>query len=132
MLKQIDHIGIAVKNLEEIINIYRSAFGLEPDFEETVTDQQVRIAGYRLGESVIEYFSPIEENSSVNKFLEKRGNAIHHVAFRVKNIEEKLQELIQAGFNPIDRKPRLGADGKKIAFLHPEDFNGILIELCEP
>jgi methylmalonyl-CoA/ethylmalonyl-CoA epimerase len=131
MLKQIDHVGIAVKNLDHIKEIFRSAFDLEPDFEEIVSDQQVRIVGYRVGESAVEYLSPLEEDSSIGKFLKKRGNAIHHIAFRVTNIENRLEELIRAGYTPIDTIPRSGADGKKIAFLHPKDNAGILIELCE-
>lgn len=131
MLKQIDHIGIAVENLDQIIETYRTAFGVEPDFKEIISDQKVEIAGYRTGESVIEYFSPLTGNTSIGRFLEKRGNAIHHIAYRVDNLEDKLKKLMEAGFTLIDKEPRAGADGKKIAFLHPKDFNGILIELCE-
>ena len=98
---------------------------------EEVTDQNVKIMGYTVGESKIEYFEPTSSDSPIAKFLEKRGNGLHHIAFQVKNLDQKLEELKTANFILIDEKPRTGASGKKIAFLHPKEFNGILIELCE-
>jgi methylmalonyl-CoA epimerase len=130
-LEDLDHIGIAVSDLAEVIKTLRTAFDAEPEFLEKVTDQKVNIAGYRFGDTAVEYFEPLTEESPILKFLEKRGNGIHHLAFRVKNIREKLSELEAKGFRLIDPQPRTGAEGKKIAFLHPESFNGILIELCE-
>ena len=131
MLKKIDHIGIAVKDLREISRTLEKGFGLKPDFQEEVLDQKVRVAGYKIGESVIEYLEPMSSDSPLTRFLEKRDNSIHHIAFNIKNLEESIQMLKSKGFRLIDEKPRVGAENKKIAFLHPESFNGILIELCE-
>ena len=130
-MENLDHIGIAVTELAPVIENIRTAFGTEPTYEETLPDQKVRIAGYRIGGTCIEYFEPASEDSPIKKFLEKRGNGIHHLAFRVENLEAKLAELQNSGYRLIDALPRKGAEGKKIAFLHPESFNGILIELCE-
>lgn len=131
MLKKIDHIGIAVQNLDEVIRTYQDSFDLEPDFQEEIENQKVKIAVYKIGDSTIEYLEPVSENSPVTKFLEKRGNGIHHIAFQVENLEEKIRELVKKGYSVIDEKQNSGAHSKKIAFLHPKSFNGILIELCE-
>jgi methylmalonyl-CoA/ethylmalonyl-CoA epimerase len=131
ILDNLDHIGIAVSDLKPVIENIRNAFGAEPAYEETIPDQNVHIAGYRIGGTCIEYFEPASEDSPIKNFLEKRGNGIHHLAFRVENLEAKLAELQTSGYRLIDTLPRIGAGGKKIAFLHPESFNGILIELCE-
>lgn len=131
MLKDLDHIGIAVKNLDEVIETYRRAFEMDPDFIEIVGDQKVRIAGFHTGSSTIEYFEAISEDSPITKFLATRGNAVHHLCFRVTDIQTALNRLEKRGFRLIDTSPRTGAEGKKIAFLHPKDFNGILIELTE-
>jgi len=130
-LKNVDHIGIAVTDLREVIDTLRKGFGLEPAFTEEMNDQQVRIAGYPLGESKLEYFEPLGPDSPVNKFLEQRGNSIHHIAFRVENLKATLLDLKQKGFKLIDEEPRRGANHSLIAFIHPSAFNGILIELCE-
>ena len=131
MLKKIDHLGIAVRNLEEAIETMRKAFGIEPDFQELVADQDVKVAGFRIGENVIEYLAPVSDNSPISKFLEKHQSGIHHIAFRVEDLESVLKKLRDQGFHLIDSHARRGADGKRIAFLHPKSFNGILIELCE-
>ena len=130
-LEQLDHIGIAVSNLTEVIETLRDAFNAEPAFQETLNDQKVHVAGYILGQVAIEYLEPASEDSPIQKFLQKRGNGIHHLAFRVKNLETKLSQLQSKGYRLIDAYPRTGAEGKKIAFLHPGSFNGILIELSE-
>jgi methylmalonyl-CoA/ethylmalonyl-CoA epimerase len=131
MLEKIDHIGIAVKNLDNVIKTFQDGFGLEPDFCEEVSDQKVRIAGYHIGDSLIEYMEPTTPDSSTTRFLEKRNNSIHHIAFQVKNLEHSLKTLKKKSFQLIDEEPRIGADGKRIAFIHPASCNGILIELCE-
>jgi methylmalonyl-CoA/ethylmalonyl-CoA epimerase len=131
MLRKIDHIGIAVSDLEEVVTTYREAFGLEPEFEEAVPDQKVRTVGYHVGQSTIEYLVPTSPESPIAKFIEKRGNGLHHIAYRVQKLDEKLAELKAKGFRLIDETSRDGAEGKRIAFLHPKSFNGILIELCE-
>jgi methylmalonyl-CoA epimerase len=130
-LEGLDHIGIAVADLAAVIKTLETAFDTKPTFRETVADQNVTIAGYRIGGTTIEYFEPLNESAPLQKFLAKRGNGIHHLAFRVQDLEERLKQLKSKGFRLIDQVPRTGAEGKKIAFLHPESFNGILIELCE-
>lgn len=131
MLKKIDHIGIAVNDLEEIKQTLLTAFDIEPEFEEEVTDQQVKVAGFHIGESIIEYLEPTSDNSPISRYLDKKGNGIHHIAFRVKNLSKVLINLQKKGFQLIDTIPRKGAEGKSIAFVHPKSTNGILIELCE-
>ena len=131
MKLELDHIGIAVSELEPVLDTLKRAFGIEATSTEEVADQKVRIIDYDLNGSLIEYFEPIEDDSPVHKFLQKRGNGIHHIALRVENLEARLADLKDKGFSLIDETPRIGAGGKKIAFLHPRDFNGILIELCE-
>ena len=131
MLKKIDHIGIAVPDLDDIKNTLSEAFGLLPEIEEEVTDQKVKVAGYHIGDSTIEYLQPISPDSPIAKYLEKKGTGIHHIAYRVENLAETLKRLQKKGFQLIDELPRGGAEGKKIAFIHPKSTNGILIELCQ-
>jgi len=131
MLKKIDHIGIAVPNLDEIKDTLSKAFDLLPEFEEEVTDQKVKVAGYHVGESTIEYLQPVSPDSPIAKFLDKKGTGIHHIAYRVDNLKNTLKRLQDKGFQLIDELPRNGAEGKKIAFIHPKSTNGILIELCQ-
>ncbi len=127
---KMDHIGIAVANLEEALAIY-SRLGFASGQQEIVPAQKVRTAALAIGESNLELLEPMEEDSPVGKFIASRGQGVHHLAFRVDNIEEKLQELHVAGFRLIDRKPRLGAGGARVAFLHPQGTLGTLIELVE-
>jgi methylmalonyl-CoA/ethylmalonyl-CoA epimerase len=131
MLKELDHIGIAVDSLDSVRKTLNDALGLSPAFEEEVVDQKVRVAGYHIGQSVIEYLEPLSDDSPISRFLEKKGNGVHHLAFRVDNLDESLNTLKGKGYRLIDEKSRIGAEGKKIAFLHPSSFNGLLIELCE-
>jgi len=131
MLQKIDHIGIAVKNLEEIKTTLSEAFEIFPEFEEEISDQKVKVIGYHVGESTIEYLQPTSPDSPIARFLDKKGSGIHHIAYRVENLAATLKKLQDKGFQLIDKLPRLGAEGKKIAFVHPKSMNGILIELCE-
>ena len=131
MLKKVDHIAIAVSNLRQVQETYHRAFGLMPDFREELADQGVKILGYRIGDTTIEFLEPDSSESTVANFIKSRGNGIHHIAFRVEDLENKISELLEKEFVLIDKQPRHGADGKKIAFLHPKSFEGILIELCE-
>lgn len=131
MLKKIDHIGIAVPNLDEIKQTLAEAFEITPEFEEEVPDQNVKTLGYHIGDSTIEYLQPTCTESPIAKFLEKKGAGIHHIAYRVVNLKQTLIILQKKGFQLIDEMPRYGAAGKKIAFIHPKSTNGILIELCE-
>jgi methylmalonyl-CoA/ethylmalonyl-CoA epimerase len=131
MLKKIDHIGIAVPDLNEVKNMLSEAFDLFPQFEEEVSDQKVKAIGYHIGESTIEYLQPTSPDSPITKYLEKKGSGIHHIAYRVDNLPKVLDRLQEKGFQLIDKIPRKGAEGKIIAFVHPKSTNGILIELCE-
>ena len=131
MKLELDHIGIAVHDLQSVIQTLERAFDLQPDSSEEVSDQKVRIADYNLSGSVVEFFEPTAEDSPVKKFLQKKGNGLHHIALKVKDIDLLLAQLKKKGFRLIDEKAKTGAGGKRIAFLHPQDFNGILIELCE-
>lgn len=131
MLKKIDHIGIAVKDLQAVQETLQAAFNLQPAFYETVKDQMVNVMGYHIGETTIEYLEASAPESPVARYIEKRGSGLHHIAYRVENLSEVLQELKNKGFKLIDEQPRMGADGKRIAFIHPKSSNEILIELCE-
>ncbi len=131
MLKKIDHIGIAVRSLESVQKLFRDIFGIEPEYEEIVPDQKVRVAGYRIGESKFEFLEPLEDDSPIASFLEKRGEGIHHVAIGVENISEMLSHMKEKGVRLIDETPRKGAEGKWIAFVHPKSFHGVLLELSQ-
>jgi len=131
MIKEIDHIGIAVKDLEEAMSIYRDVLGLEFKGTEAIEEQKIIHATFLAGGVKIELVQPTHPDSTVGKFIEKRGEGIHHIAFRVENINESLKELSTKGVNLIDEKARIGADGAKIAFIHPKDMKGVLIELVE-
>ena len=131
MIKKIDHIGIAVKDLEEAISIYTDILGLEFKGTGTIEEQKIIHATFLVGGVKIELVQPTHPDSPMGKFLEKRGEGMHHIAFRVENIDESLKELSAKGVNLIDKKARTGADGAKIAFIHPGDTKGVLIELVE-
>jgi len=128
---RIDHLGIAVSDLDEAIERYTRLFGHGPDSVEDVADQKVRTAFFEAGESNIELLFPTSPDSPIARFLEKRGPGIHHVCFAVHDIEARLREAAQQGFVLIDETPRLGAHHKRIAFLHPRSTGGVLMELSE-
>ncbi|ADC65975.1 methylmalonyl-CoA epimerase [Ferroglobus placidus DSM 10642] len=130
MIKKIDHIGVAVKNLEEAIELYKK-LGFEVKGIEEVKDQKVRVAMLPVGESKIELIEATSEDSAVAKFIEKRGEGIHHIAINVENIEKALENAKNNGLQLIDEKPRIGAGGKKIAFVHPKSTKGVLLEFVE-
>ncbi len=127
---KIDHIGIAVKSIEES-KLFYEALGLKVSHIEVVEEQGVKTAFLKIGESNIELLEPLNENSPVFKFLEKRGGGIHHIAIEVKNIEKILEDLKEKGFKLINEKPVKGAHGKSVAFVHPKATGGVLLELCE-
>lgn len=131
MIEKIDHIGIAVKDLNETLKIYTEILGLKSAGEETVAEQKVRVAFIPVGESEIELLESTEPDGTIAKFIEKNGEGIQHIAFRVDNIEKTLEDLKSKGVRLIDEKPRNGAGGAKIAFIHPKATKGVLIELCE-
>ena len=127
--KGLDHVAIAVKNLEEVMAFYKTAFGLEADELETVEDQKVRTAIYGHGMGRIELICPTEPNTGVAKFLEKRGEGLHHICIEVEDIEAALATLKAQGAQLIDETPKIGAGGAKIAFVHPKGAHGVLTEL---
>ena len=128
---KIDHIGIAVKSIEATLNFYSGLLGLKREGEETVAEQKVKTAFLPIGDVEIELLESTGPDGPIAKFIEVRGEGIQHIAFAVDNIEEALKELEAKNFRLIDHKPRAGAGGKKIAFLHPKDSFGVLVELCE-
>ena len=130
-VSHIEHIGIAVKNLDESIKFYEEALGLKCYNIEEVKDQKVRTAFFMVGQSKIELLEATSEESSIAKFIEKKGEGIHHLAFAVNNIEKSLTEVEEKGIQLIDKAPRKGAEGLDIAFLHPKSTIGVLMELCE-
>ena len=128
---KIDHLGIAVNSIDEGKSFWNDALGLEFEGSETVEEQKVTTAFFPVGESEVELLESTAPDGPIAKFLEKKGQGIHHIAFRVENIEEALAELKEKGIKLIDEKPRKGAGGAKIAFLHPKATSGVLVELCE-
>ena len=131
MIKKIDHIGIAVKDLNETTRFYRENLGLEIEGIEEIKEQKVKVAIIPVGESRIELLQSTNLDGPIAKFIEKRGEGIHHIALEVERIEETLQKLKTKGVQLVDQKPRIGANKMKIAFLHPRSTKGVLIELCE-
>lgn len=127
----IEHIGIAVESLEKAIEFYEKVYGLKCYSIEEVKDQKVKTAFFMVGQTKIELLESTDPEGPIGKFLEKRGEGIHHIAFAVKEIEEKLTELEAIGVRLIDSKPRKGAEGLDIAFLHPKSTFGVLTEICE-
>jgi len=127
----IEHIGIAVKNLDESIKFYEDVLGLQCYNVEEVKDQKVRTAFFQVGDTKIELLESTDPEGPIGKFVEKKGEGIHHMAFAVENIEEKLKMAEENGVRLIDKEPRKGAEGLDIAFLHPKSTNGVLTELCE-
>jgi methylmalonyl-CoA epimerase len=130
-LGKIDHIGIAVKSIDEKLAFYNELLGLVYEGSEEIAAQKVKTAFLKVGESNLELLEPTSPDSAVAKFLESRGEGIHHIALAVNNIEQKIEDLIQKGVRMIDEKPRIGAHNKKIAFIHPKSTGGILLEICE-
>jgi methylmalonyl-CoA/ethylmalonyl-CoA epimerase len=131
MTGKINHIGIAVKNLEASMPLYRDVLGMTFEGTEEVTDQRVRVAFFAVGESRIELLEPTTPDSPVARFLEKNGEGVHHVAYQVDDVAVALDGLRAAGVRLIDEQPRRGAHGTQIAFLHPKATGGVLTELCQ-
>ena len=130
-LLNIDHLGIAVKSIDEGKNFWTDTLGLEFEGSETVAEQKVTTAFFPVGESEVELLESTAPDGPIAKYLEKKGEGIQHVAFRGENIEAALNELKEKGIRLIDEQPRIGAGGAKIAFLHPKATHGVLVELCE-
>ena len=132
MIKKINHIGIAVKKIEDTLKLYQETLGLTIDSYEEVTDQKVKIAFINIGESRIELLESTDPEGPISKFIETRGEGIQHIAFEVDNLETELEKIKNKHIRLIDEKPREGAHNTKIAFLHPKSTCGVLLELCEP
>ena len=128
---KIDHLGIAVKSIEGGKNFWTDVLGLKLEGTETVAEQKVTTAFLPVGESEVELLESTAPDGPIAKYLEKKGEGVQHIAFRVENLEEALAELKAKGIQLIDEKPRKGAGGARIAFLHPKATSGVLVELCE-
>ncbi len=131
MVTKIDHIGIAVRNLDETLKFYEDILGIKCVSTEVVEEQKVKVAFLPIGDTEVELLESTEEDGPVAKFIEKKGEGIQHIAYKVDDIEKAIEELKEKGIKLIDEKPRYGAGGAKIAFLHPKSTFGVLIELCQ-
>ncbi len=129
----VDQVAIAVNDVEDATRIYETILGLKAGHDETVEDQGVKTRFFPVADTmtVVEALEPTGDNTPVGKFLQKRGPGVHHIAFRVDNLDAELARLKGLGVRLIDEEPRIGAEGKRIAFLHPKETGGVLIELCE-
>src|SRR6266478_2026029 len=132
MIHGIDHIGIAVKSIDEAKKFWVETLGLKLSHIEEVPEQKVRVAMLKAGEMTIELLEPTSPDSPIHRFIEKRGEGLHHLTLGTDNLIEQLKKLKSVNVNLIDEQPRLGAGGSKIAFLHPKSAHGVLVELCEP
>ncbi len=130
-MKTIDHIGIAVRSLDERLALYR-ALGLEPAGGEEVPEQKVRVAFLPVEGTRIELLEPTADDSPIARYIDRKGEGLHHLAFRVDDIEATMAALREAGFQLLSDRPQSGAHGARVCFLHPRSGGGVLIELCEP
>ncbi|PIW69637.1 MAG: methylmalonyl-CoA epimerase [Ignavibacteriales bacterium CG12_big_fil_rev_8_21_14_0_65_30_8] len=130
-IKKIEHIGIAVKDLKKTIEFYESVLGLKCYKIEEVKDQKVKTAFLKVGETKIELLETTDNDGPIGKFIEKKGEGLHHIAYSVEGLNSSLNEISNQQIKLIDEKPKQGADNLDIAFIHPKSANGVLIELCE-
>jgi len=131
MIKKINHIAIAVSNLEEAAGFYQTVMGLTLSGIEVVTAQKTKVGFFKIGESNIELVQPAEPDSPLVKFLETKGQGIHHICLEVDDIEAEVKAFLEKGATMVDQKPRPGAHNTRVAFVHPKSSGGVLIELCE-
>ena len=134
MVKCINHIGIAVTNLEEAIDTFRKIFQFTDVHRETVADQKIEVASFKVGDMLIELTFPTSPESPIAKFIEKNNGkgGLHHIAFETDNVAEEIKRVESEGITMIDKEPRLGAHDMMIAFMHPKSTNGVLTEFCQP
>lgn len=132
MLKSINHIGIAVKDLEKSIEIFRRIFNFDSIHREVVESQKVSVGSFKVGDVLIELTAPTDESSPIAKFIEKKGEGIHHIAFRSDDVNSELARLSNEGINLINETAQFGAHNMLIAFLHPKSTNSVLMEICQP
>jgi methylmalonyl-CoA/ethylmalonyl-CoA epimerase len=130
-LTQIDHVGIAVSDLDEAVEHYRRTFGVEPTHRERMDDQGVEEVLFAVGESYVQLLGALGPETPVGRFLERRGPGVHHVAYRVESVADALEDLRAAGVALVDEEPRAGSRGTRIAFVHPKGAGGVLVELVE-
>lgn len=130
-MKKIEHIGIAVKNLEKANDLYRMLLGTDPFKQEEVASEGVRTSFFQTGESKVELLEGINEPNAISGYIEKRGEGIHHIAFEVDDIEAEMNRLEGEGFQLLNKEPKKGADNKLVCFVHPKSANGVLVELCQ-
>ena len=131
MITKISHIGIAVKDLSSAKEMYKKLFQTEPSGDEVVESQKVKVAKFKVGESTIELLEPTSPDSPIAKFIEKRGEGIHHIAYESDNINNDLNRLDEGGFDLINKEPVKGSDNMLIAFIKPESVGGVLTEICK-
>ncbi len=131
MMKKIEHIGIAVNSIEKSARLYTALLGKEAYKIEEVISEGVKTQFYQVGESKIELLEASNPDSPIAKFIQKKGEGIHHIAYAVDNIHEEIERLVNEGFQMIHQEPKKGADNKLIAFLHPKSSGGVLVELCQ-
>ena len=131
MVKKIEHIGIDVKNLEEANKTYERLLGIAPYKQEGVASEGVKTSFFQTGESKIELLEGTTEESAITKFVAKKGEGIHHIAFDVEDIHAEMERLRADGFKVLNAEPKDGADNKLVCFVHPKDSNGVLVELCQ-
>lgn len=131
MVKKIEHIGIAVKDLKAANEIYEALLGVKPYKQETVDSEGVVTSFFKTGESKVELLEAKQADSAIAKFIEKRGEGIHHIAFEVEDIYQEMQRLRAEGFHVLNDEPKPGADNKLVCFIHPKTTNGVLVELCQ-
>ncbi|KAF0824724.1 lactoylglutathione lyase [Cytobacillus firmus] len=131
MIKKVDHIGIAVRSIDEALPFYTETLKLEFLGLEEVDSQGVKVAFIKAGETKLELLEPISEESPIAKFIEKRGEGLHHVALGVDSIQERINEMIEQGIWMLQDEPKIGAGGAHVAFMHPKSAGGILYEFCE-
>lgn len=130
-MKKIEHLGIAVKNLEQSVSLYEKLLGVSCYKTEAVESEGVTTAFFKTGENKIELLEALHENSPIAKFLEKKGEGIHHVAFEVDDIYKEMERLKAQGFQLLNEEPKKGADNKLVCFIHPKTAGGVLVELCQ-
>ena len=132
MLKNINHIGIAVKDIENSIQIFKKIFNFETYHQEYIESQKVNIASFKVGEVLIELTAPADETSPIHKFIEKKGEGIHHIAFESDDIQNELENLKENNIQLINEEAIPGAHDMLISFLHPRSTNSVLMEICQP
>jgi len=131
MYKRLTHIGIATKNLEQSSGVFSRLFGVREGHTEEIADQKVKAVSLRVGDASLELLEPTSLDSPIARFIEKRGEGVHHLSFEVDDIDAEIERLKREGFQMIDQTPRIGADGYRIAFIHPKSTAGVLVEISQ-